>query len=298
MWFYSALGALLCWSGSDVFSKLGSRPEDKRSHWKMIMAVGVVMGLHAGYSMLFGGVVVTARDILFYLPASLLYILSMIFGYAGLRYIELSVSSPLCNASGAVAALLCFLFLGQRLNAPQGIAVGLVCAGVIGLGIVDSREDQALKRLRREPQNVKYSRSLLALALPLLYCVIDALGTFVDAFLLETLEESTANTAYELTFFAMGVCAFVYVVIIKKEGVIPRAAAPRIVAGVLETAGQVAYVYAIAANAVAAAPMISAYCAASVLWGRIFLREKLTWKHYAAIGVTVAGIVVLGVYGD
>ena len=41
--------ALLGWSGSDLFSKMGSKPSDKYSHWKMVMAVGLVMGVHALY---------------------------------------------------------------------------------------------------------------------------------------------------------------------------------------------------------------------------------------------------------
>ena len=44
------------------------------------------------------------------------------------------------------------------------------------------------------------------------------------------------------------------------------------------------------------APIISSYCAASVLWSRLFLKEKLSWKHYLMIGLVVIGIVVLGVY--
>ena len=47
MWFILALIALLCWSGSDLFSKIGSKPDDKYSQWKMVVAVGLVMGLHA-----------------------------------------------------------------------------------------------------------------------------------------------------------------------------------------------------------------------------------------------------------
>ena len=48
MWFVLALIALLCWSGSDLFSKIGCRePDDKLAHLKMVMAVGLVMGLHA-----------------------------------------------------------------------------------------------------------------------------------------------------------------------------------------------------------------------------------------------------------
>ena len=44
------------------------------------------------------------------------------------------------------------------------------------------------------------------------------------------------------------------------------------------------------------APIISSYCAASVLWSRLFLKEKLSWKHYAMIALVVAGIVLLGVF--
>ena len=105
-WFLYSLTAILFWSGSDLFSKIGSRADDTYSHWKMVMAVGTVMGLHAIY-LVATGTPFSPIDILTYLPASALYILSMIVGYAGLRYIELSLSSPVCNSSGAVAAILC-----------------------------------------------------------------------------------------------------------------------------------------------------------------------------------------------
>ena len=44
MWFWFAIIALLCWSGSDLFSKIGCRGNDKYAHLKMVIAVGVVMG--------------------------------------------------------------------------------------------------------------------------------------------------------------------------------------------------------------------------------------------------------------
>ena len=44
------------------------------------------------------------------------------------------------------------------------------------------------------------------------------------------------------------------------------------------------------------APIISAYCAASVLWSRLFLKEKLSWKHYLMIALVVIGIVIMGVF--
>ena len=106
MWFWLSLIALLCWSGSDLFSKIGCRDaDDKLAHLKMVIAVGVVMGLHAAYEIFIGGVSISWHVIWTYLPVSLLYILSMALGYIGLRYIELSISSPICNASGAVVAV-------------------------------------------------------------------------------------------------------------------------------------------------------------------------------------------------
>ena len=284
MWFWLALIALLCWSGSDLFSKIGCRdPKDPYSHLKMVMAVGAVMGLHACFEIFVGGVEINLGIILTYLPVSILYILSMALGYLGLRYIELSVSSPICNSSGALVAVLTLIFVGAEDYSPLALfAVALVCAGAIGLGVVDSVEDEALRLERQKAGNYKYAKSWLALALPVAYCVLDAAGTFADNRVLETLSEDSANAAYELTFlFAAAVC-FIYTVIIKKDRLIPRMEAPKYIGAVCETAGQFAYIYAIAdtEHLAMSAPIISSYCAASVLWGRVFLKEKLSWKHY------------------
>ena len=110
MWFWLAIIALLCWSGSDLFSKIGCRDgRDKYNPLKMVIAVGVVMGIHAAYEIFVGGAVVTWHVMWTYLPVSLLYIGSMTLGYVGLRYIELSISSPICNSSGALVAVLCLI---------------------------------------------------------------------------------------------------------------------------------------------------------------------------------------------
>ena len=107
MWFWFSLIALICWSGSDLFSKIGCQDaDDKYSHLKMVMAVGLVMGLHAAYEIFINGTEINGSIILTYLPVSLLYISSMTIGYIGLRYIELSISSPICNSSGALVAVL------------------------------------------------------------------------------------------------------------------------------------------------------------------------------------------------
>ena len=91
--------------------------------------------------------------------------------------------------------------------------------------------------------------------------------------------------------------SFIYTVIIKKQKLVARMEAPKYVGAVFETIGQFAYIMAFAyGDAALAAPIISSYCMVSVLWSRLFLKEKLSWKHYACIAVTFAGILIMGIY--
>ncbi len=115
-----------------------------------------------------------------YLPVSLLYISSMALGYVGLRYIELSISSPICNSSGALVAVLylCFGGLDEDLSGGMRVmvllAIALVCVGVIGLGVVESREDDELRRARQAASNYRYAKSWTRrapLPLPVAYCL-------------------------------------------------------------------------------------------------------------------------------
>lgn len=298
-WFWFSVITLLCWSGSDFFSKIGCRDaEDKYSQFKMVMAVGLVMGLHAMFEIFVNGVEISWQVIWTYLPVSLLYIGSMTLGYVGLRYIELSISSPICNASGALVAIVAIVSgTADPMELPQYLAIALACAGVIGLGFVEANEDEDLRAARQEASNYKYAKSWLALALPIAYCLLDAAGTFADELVLETLNEDSANVAYELTFLASGILCFIYTVIIKKQKLVPKVEGPKYIGAIFETAGQFTYIMALASGEAAlAAPIISSYCMASVLWSRLFLKEKLSWKHYACIAVTFAGILIMGIY--
>ncbi len=294
MWFLLSLGALLAWSGSDLFTKMGSNPNNKRSHLKAIVAVGVIMGIMALIEILTTDVVVTWDVFVAYLPASILYIVSMALGYVGLRYIELSISSPICNCSGGLVTLLCCIFLQAELGALDIAGVVAIILGVVLLAITEMNEDEQSRLLRQDKANVKYTKSFIALLFPLLYCFLDAAGTFADAIILETLDEAAANISYELTFFAVAVVALI-ILIVKKEKLIVKTDKHFAFGGICETAGQFAYVYALAARPELAAPIISCYCAVSVLWSRIFLKEKLTKKHYISIAIAFLGILLLGI---
>ena len=318
-----AIIAMFCWSGSDIFSKIGSRQEDKLSHYKVGIAVGLIMGLHALYEIIFGGVSLTFSDIITYLPASALYIISMVVGYVGLRYIELSISSPICNGSGAVTAVMSMLIFGVTfieedsnavfLNTPIIIGIALIIIGIIALGFIDNLEDPELRIKRQETANRKYSKSFLAIALPILYCILDSCGTFVDTLIadnyvssleaggmaLEMAESVTGdvlNTAYEFTWLLVAIAFAIYVFAIKKEKVDLKYDGTKLIGGICETVGQVFYMMVVVKGYIPGLVIISAYCAVSLVWGSIFLKEKLSWKHYLAIAAAFAGILILGYF--
>ena len=70
----------------------------------------------------------------------------------------------------------------------------------------------------------------------IIYCLLDALGTFADSKVLETLNEDSANCAYELTFLLAAIVCFIYVVLIKKSPLVPKREAPKY-AGAIFAAG-------------------------------------------------------------
>ncbi|HRM20046.1 MAG TPA: EamA family transporter [Trichococcus flocculiformis] len=295
MWFLFAIVSVLAWGTADLFYKKGSDPKDKYSYLKIVIMVGAVMGIHAMYVLLTSGVVYEPRNMITYLPVSALYILSMAVGYAGLRFLELSISSPVQNSSGAISGLLTFIFLGQSMTGIQFFAVGLITVGVILLSVFEQRFAEAERKENKEMVDRKYKYGAIALLFPLGYALIDSLGTFADAWVFDRgMDEMQANISYELTWLIVAVLAWVYLVWIKKETFALRDQKDRGLAAIFETLGQFFYVFAISANAVIVAPLISSYSMVSVILSRIFLKEKLTAKQYAVIAMIMVGIFILG----
>ena len=295
MWFIFAIVSVLAWGTADLFYKKGSDPKDKYSYLKIVIMVGAVMGIHAVYVMLTSGVVYDPSNMITYLPVSALYILSMAVGYAGLRFLELSISSPVQNSSGAVSGLLTFIFLGQSMTGLQFFAVGLITVGAILLSVFEQRFAEAERKENKEMVDRKYKYGAIALLFPLGYALIDSLGTFADAWVFDRgMDEMQANISYELTWLIVAVVAWIYLVWIKKETFALRDQKDRGLAAIFETLGQFFYVFAISANAVIVAPLISSYSMVSVILSRIFLKEKLTAKQYAVIAMIMVGIFILG----
>jgi len=297
MWFTLSLLTIAAWALSDLFSKRGTKPEDKNSHLKLIIVVGTFMTAHAIFYLASNDIEFSPKAIITYAPVSAMYILAMALGYVGLRYIELSISTPICNSSGAVACILCILILKQSISPIQIVGVVIVSVSIFLLSMSERETERESLRAASEKSS-RFDNKFLALLFPLLYCFIDGLGSFLDAFYLDTgiLEENVANLAYEFTF---GICAFfsyLYLRFVKKERFSFIGQKDFCIAAACETAGQFTYIHALGDNAVVAAPLISSYCVFSVMLSRLILKEKLRAKQYIIIAALVSGIVILGYF--
>lgn len=292
--FIFALLTAIFWGAADLFYKAGAEEKNKYSALKTVIAVGLIMGIHAGIYMLANKVDFTFLDVVKYLPVSALYIISMAIGYRGLRYLDLSVASPIQNASGALVLVLCLIFFQTALGALDLIGVILITVGIFVIGLIEKKEEAYAPLVDSDK---KYRLSVLAILFPILYCIIDALGTFADAIYLDELQlisEDAALIAYELTFFVCAAACFVFL-LVKKADFNFKSDKFKLGAAIFETAGQFFYVYAMAGNAVIAAPLVASYCIFSIIFSMIFLKERLSWRKWIAVGLVVASIVLLGI---
>jgi len=302
-WLFFSIATAVLWGAAELFYKKGAQPNEKYSHLKICVWVGIVMGAHAIFTLLTQDINYNPINLIRYLPVSLFYIISMAFSYFGMRFLEESISDPIENTAGVICTLLFVIFLQEEINTLTWIAIGVITVGVLGVSFLENHGETKRKKA--------YGKTLaiIAFCMPFVYALLDAVGTFLDDafFLIEDVAssplvdvteeniEAVANTSYELTFalFALGLFIFMKAKGVK-FGSVPKHK-DKILAAVFETAGQFTYVYALGGVDAIAAPILSSVCVVSLVLSRIFLKEKLSWKTYVFIGIVIVGILLMAV---
>ena len=302
-WLFFSIATALLWGTAELFYKKGARPDEKYSHLKICVWVGVVMGLHAIFTLLTQDINYNPLNIIRYLPVSLFYIISMAFSYFGMRFLEESISDPIENTAGVICTLLFVIFLQEEISWLTWVAIGVITIGVLGVSFLENHGETTRKK------KLGKTLAVVAFCMPFVYALLDAFGTFLDDafFLIEDVAssplvdvtedtiEAVANTSYELTCAFFALILFIFMKIKKvKFGPVAQNR-DKVLAALFETAGQFTYVYALGGVDAIAAPILSSVCVVSLLLSRIFLKEKLSWKTYAFIAVVIIGILLLAV---
>ena len=288
MWLFFTLATTFLWGLAELFYKKGARPEEKFSHLKIAVCVGIVMGLHATFILATQDINYNPVNMIRYLPVSLCYIVSMALSFFGMRFIEESISDPI---------------LGKVISGTSVVAIIVIVIGILGIGFLEGHGDTDRKK------KLGKKMAIIAFAMPFCYAIIDALGSFLDIYYLdielsplvnvtEDTIEAVANTSYEFTF---AICAVLLLIFMwsKKVKFGIRGQRDKVLAAVFETSGQFTYVYAMSGNGAIAAPIISAVCVVSLLLSRIFLKERLTKLQYFFLILVILGILTLAaIEGD
>ena len=296
MWIFCTLLTFICWGTADLFYKIGNRGKEDNNHLKTGIMVGIVMGIHATIFMILKHVSIDFMDIIKYLPVSFFYISSMVIGYKGLKYLELSISSPVQNSSGVITALLLILFFKEKFEMPFYIAVFLIFIGIFVLSIVELQKNKE-ERIKYRKNNTVRKVITLTILFPIVYCILDGMGTFLDGIYLDKLSlinEDSALIAYEYTFALYALFTYIYLKK-KKQSFQIFHEKSKLWAAIFETGGQFFYVYAMSGNATVSAPIVGSYCVLSMILSRIVLKEKLSKIEYLGIFLVLTGVIILAV---
>lgn len=291
MYVVYALITFIFWGIADLFYKIGNNDTNKYSHLKTGMFVGLIMGIHATIYLLSNNLTINLSELIKYLPVSLLYISSMIIGYKGLKYLEVSISSPIQNTSGVITSLLLVLFFKEKLSIYAYLAFILIFIGIILISYNEYKESKNKKLF------IKNKVIFLTIIFPLLYCLLDGLGTFIDSIYLDKLSiisEDSALICYEYTFLIYSLITYIYLKLKKVKFEIKKEKT-KIFAAIFETIGQYFYVFAMANDSTISASIVGSYCCLSFLLGSIVLHEKLKKIEYCGLSLAFIGIIILSI---
>ena len=307
-WFLLVLLCIICWSAADLFNKKGSEPEDKLSHLKFLVWLGLVLGglsvlllpLSESKTSVFN-LIYKYRE---YMPFALSYVLALMCGIIGARYLDISVVSPLENIDGAIAGVVLFVYLAvtgsidditRQFTWLDPIGFLLIVAGTVLLGV----QEQQAKAAGPSSRN---RLGAVAFIFPFIYNIFDAASMVLEGALFQA-DNGEAVGEFDflifegVAFFIMGIAAWLFLLLVKKTVYNPFRRGELVKAGaaLTEGLGNVLFTLAIAKNPVLTPPVTGTYFIVTILEAKLFLKEKLTKRQYFWIFVLSLGLVLLGI---
>ena len=315
MWLVFALIAMLGWGIEEVLIKINAEKDDMYFSAKiavcmtpMVIVALVVSTLLSESGLPLFELLHSNATLLFALVA---YIAVMLISYIGARYMEMSVFTPVSNASSGFAVVIILVYASLTGNyaavanyiTPMSVT-GMVLAvgGVVALAIVQSRESRRIAPV--QPQEKKYTVGALALLFPLAFCLTDAASVAIDSVNLGAAGESAVGSydyirIYAAAYLVISVISWLVVLVGTKKPYNPfkpfKPASYGV--GICEVVATICYLLALGRNAVLAVPVTSAYCIVTLVASRIFLKEQLKPRQYVCIASVVAGVLLISFVG-
>lgn len=312
-WILLVLACVLCWSTTDLFYKKGSDISDKLSHLKFLVWLGIVMGVSTFLLLPLSESQLPLWELFIeyieYMPIAAAYVLALMCGIIGRRFLDVSVASPLENIDGAFASVILLAYfmvtgtitdLSEHFTLLDPIGFILIVFGVVYLGIQEQKLSKAEAASNAEKK--KHPLGALAFIFPFVYTLFDAVSMVFEGVILS--EEGEAGMGEidflileGLAFFVMGIAAWIYLLLAKKTLYNPlgKGEMVKCAAALTENAGNIVFTFAIARNPILTPPVTTSYFIFTMIGARIFLKEKMSKKQYICLFVLSIGIILLGI---
>ena len=319
-WFLLTLACLLLWGISSVLYKAASPQDDRLSHYKNFIWLGITMALAGGIMCTWSETLLDSAKIvwenaLFLVPLCIFYAAVFFFGLYGKRFLAASIITPLENVGGALAAIIIYYYYlltgyidpSYPISILDFIASVSIIIGVVMIG----KEEQALFKAEAhlEDDKKKHPYGALVLFFPLIYALIDVFSVaemggiggnndgIVTANTMSTIPAMDFFIFECLGFATISIFVWIYLFVVKKHAYNPFEPKELLRCGAAtgETFGTMTFTLAAAINPVLTAPIASFHCVITILLARIFLKEHLPKKQYLCLGLLLFGIILLGI---
>ncbi|MGN0648829.1 MAG: hypothetical protein ACI4KM_00185 [Oscillospiraceae bacterium] len=243
------------------------------------------------------------------MPIAAAYVLALMCGIIGRRYLDVSITSPLENIDGAFASAILLVYfiatgaitnLSEHFTLLDPIGFILIVFGVVYLGIQEQKISKA-EAVSVEAKK-KHPLGALAFVFPFVYTLFDAVSIVFEGVILqedggEAMGEIDFIILEGVMFLIMGAGAWIYLLLAKKTLYNPfgKGEMVKCAAALTENAGNIVFTFAIASNPILTPPVTTSYFLFSMIGARIFLKEKMSKKQYLCLFILSVGIILLGI---
>ena len=245
---------------------------------------------------------------LFAAAAIIIYIIVVIISYIGVKYMDISVYTPIADASSGFSVLMIIIFLiitgsinSSSIYLSPACITGMLLS-IVGVFFLASFQNHSY--VQKEPSDSKYSKGALAFLFPLSFCIMDAISTFIDSINMGAEGEAEIGSfdyirIYLVGYLITGIISWIIILIKARKPYLPhkKTDIKFFTIGFCEIVASVTYIFALDKSAVLTVPIANSYCIVTLLVSHIFLKERLNVSQYIYIAMVIAGIFIISFLG-
>lgn len=312
MWILWSLMSMIFWGLEDVFVKVSSEDSDDNFHLKIAVDFGIMaiplLFLVSGKSESGASIANLLTENISATAAIIIYIIVMIISYIGAKYMDISVYTPIADASSGFSVLMIIFFLiitgsinSSSIYLSPACITGMLLS-IIGVFFLASSQNHSY--VQKEPSDNKFSKGALAFLFPLSFCIMDAVSTFIDSINMGAEGEAEIGSLdytriYLVEYLIAGIISWIIILFKTRKPYFPHKKndIKFFTIGFCETVASLTYIFALDKSAVLTVPIANSYSVVTLLVSHIFLKERLKISQYICIAMVIAGIFIISFLG-